>query len=376
MSEETATGLPEALVRELVALTEGPLDRPLDDARFDALAREVFEHQLATNPVYRRFCEARGVRPGKWPGWRDVPAVPTRAFRELDLISGPRDRVERIFRTSGTTGGTERRGRHSILSLDLYRALSVPWCVANLVPELAPGGAIPILSLIPSVDDAPDSSLATMVGFLLDAIGDPASVTLVRPERGIDDDALRLALDAFAGIEAPVLVVGTAFAWVHLIDRLDALGRAFTLPEGSRAMETGGFKGRSREVPRAHLYREIARVTGMPVDRIVNEYGMTELLSQFYEPVLREPGSPRRHLPPPWMRTRVLHPDTLAELPEGERGIVQHLDLANLGSVAAVLTEDLARAVGDGFEIVGRRPGAEARGCSLAMEELLEVGEG
>jgi hypothetical protein len=106
---------------------------------------------------------------------------------------------------------------------------------------------------------------------------------------------------------------------------------------------------------------------------------MTELLSQFYEPVLgkgREPSTVglanRYHRGPPWVRTLALDPMTLEEVVPEQPGILAHLDLANLGSVAAVLTEDLGRMVPGGFQLLGRDPGSEPRGCSLAMEDFLE----
>ena len=105
-----------------------------------------------------------------------------------------------------------------------------------------------------------------------------------------------------------VVVMGTAFAWVHWLDRVRDEGPGAPLPPGSRLMETGGFKGRSREVPRVELYRELSGALGIPVDRMVNEYGMTELLSQLYEPVLADEAptslEDRIHRPPPWLRVR------------------------------------------------------------------------
>jgi hypothetical protein len=367
--------LPEDLLRDLIALSEGPLDRPLPDDDFDGLARRVFAWQFASNPIYRVFCEGRGVTPDTWRGWEAIPAVPTRGFKELDLISGDPGRVERVFRTSGTSRGAGRRGRHHVPSLELYRRLSLPWLRANLLPDLEPGGRIRIIALVSEPARAPESSLSTMVGFAVDAFGDAGSAWVADPETGLDLAAATAALEAAEGEGRPTLLVGTAFAFVHLVDALDERGASFALPHGSRAMETGGFKGRSRTVAPDELYEGIARVTGVPAGRIVNEYGMTELLSQFWEPVLREGSDARRrHVAPPWMRTRILAPDTLHPAPAGAAGLLQHLDLANLGSVSAVLTEDTGRAVGDGFVVLGRTPGAEPRGCSLAMDELMGGG--
>lgn len=138
-------------------------------------------------------------------------------------------------------------------------------------------------------------------------------------------------------------------------------------------METGGFKGRGRAVPRDELYEAMSRATSVPVERIVNEYGMTELLSQLYEPVLTGESLGCGHIAPPWLQVRAVDPTTLRELPEGEAGLLTFFDLANAGSVAHILTEDFG-AVRDGRVFLeGRAAGAEPRGCSRAMDELMAV---
>ena len=173
----------------------------------------------------------------------------------------------------------------------------------------------------------------------------------------------------------PILLAGTAFAFVHWLDWLKERSAGFDLPPGSLIMETGGFKGRSRVLERSEFYASLSEAHGVPVEAIVNEYGMTELLSQFYDgPVAATSGGAleaRRHVPPPWVRTRVLDPNTLSAVPIGKPGLLCHYDLANAGSVMAVLTEDLGIAVDDGFRVLGRVQGAEPRGCSLAMDDLL-----
>lgn len=141
-------------------------------------------------------------------------------------------------------------------------------------------------------------------------------------------------------------------------------------------MDTGGFKGRSREVMREEMLRLYEEVLAIRAAFRVNEYGMTEMGSQFYDNTLRDRVlgrfRPRFKAIPHWVRTRILGPVTLEELPESEVGLMIHYDLANCGSVIAVETEDLGYRIDEGFEIVGRAPGAEARGCSLTVEELHE----
>lgn len=357
---------------DLIGVMGAGVVTPLPDADFDDLARRVSEHQWERNPVFARFCEARGVRPGSWSSWRTLPPVPARAFRERGLVSrGP---AQAVFRTSGTTGGAAARGEHRVPDLSLYHASLLPNFEAHLLPD---GARPPMISLIPSPREVPDSSLSHMIGVVETELTRETRY-FVDVDGRLDERGLRSTLGDAVGAGDPVLVVGTAFAFVHLLDALAARGTRLRLPDGSRVMETGGFKGRSRTVPREELYAAIDGRLGVPPRRIVNEYGMTELLSQFYEPVLT--GGPRLHRPPPWVRTRVLDPATLEPVPAGHEGLLCHFDLANLGSVCCLLTEDLGveppEAEGRGFRVRGRNPGAEPRGCSLAMDDLMTAVHG
>lgn len=355
-----------------VAFGEG-VAAPWPEARFNALALRVFRHQFAHGETYRRFCISRGVTPETVDHWTAVPSVPTSAFKYLDFATGS---TEASFVTSGTTRGRDRRGRHGVRSLALYRAACLPGVAAHLVPE---GGAIRILTLVPTGRDAPTSSLSVMLDFAIEALGAEGSRSFVHPAEGLDVAAFAEALSAAEGDGVPVWLAGTAFAFVHWLDAVDERRASpVCLPPGSRLMETGGFKGLSREVEKRSLYARMTEVFGIPDPWIVNEYGMTELLSQFYDGVVGDetrPDPPERiHRPPPWMRSRVVDPVTLAALPEGTTGILAHMDLANLGSVSAILTEDQGVAVeGGGFHLGRRLPGAEPRGCSRALDELLQA---
>ncbi len=196
----------------------------------------------------------------------------------------------------------------------------------------------------------------------------------------------------------PVNLFGTAFSFVHLLDHLANLSLHFELPAGSRVLETGGYKNRSRELPKAELHALIRRQLGIKAENIFCEYGVSELSSQAYATVrksgldgvfpLRDGGFPRRHgyagqdggqAPhrgdrggvdsafqfPPWARVRIISPETGEEVGEGETGLIRIFDLANVYSVAAIQTEDLGIRRGSGFELLGRAQLAEPRGCSL-----------
>jgi len=373
----------EALRAELLSVIAAGTGAALPDAEFDRLAREVFAHQFACNRPYRLFCERRGVSPETGGGWTEVPAVPTDAFKAAALVCGDPARIEEearrdradaraaaVFRTSGTTLGPGRRGTHYLPDLALYDAALRAGFAAHLLPE---GARMRMVSLVPRPEEAPDSSLSHMAGAVVADFGGGRGGWYVSPTGGIDHAGIETALREAEAAGEPVCILGTAFALVHWLDALREAGTRFRLPASSRLMDTGGFKGRSREVTREELYGTIGEVTGIPASWCVNEYGMTEMSSQFYDGVAGSAAAPadRLHAGPPWVRTQATDPETLRPLPHGEVGVLRHVDLANLHSVMAIQTADLGVTSPDGFRVLGRARGAEARGCSLAMDDLL-----
>ena len=375
---ETANAEPsfDRLVADLDGLFQRGVGQPLDDTAFNGWALPVFRWQFEHNTAFRGYCVGRGATPATVTSWEEVPAVPTGAFKRLRLLSTEEGREpEAVFHTSGTSR-TERRGEHLVASLGLYRSALLPAFRVHLLPD---GARLPVLALLPSPGDAPRSSLSYMIGAVGEEFGAEEGGWFAAPDGALEEDALMSAVEVAADTGGPVLIAATAFALAHWLDGLARDEVRFRLPEGSRVMETGGFKGRVRGVSREDLYRGVHERLGIPSNRVVNEYGMTEMLSQFYEPALtrlQASGvglSDRFHVGPPWVRTRILDPVSLALVPDGEPGLLCHHDLANLGSVACVLTEDMGVAVADGFRLLGRLPGAEPRGCSLAIEELLDA---
>ncbi len=259
-----------------------------------------------------------------------------------------------------------------MLDLQLYSAAALPNFKLHVLPDTA---RLPLLILGPPSELAPDSSLAWMLESLCDEFGTPESAFCVDGE-GLRLGDIREALERSETRGAPLALLGTAAAFAHLLDALEAEGRRFRLPLGSRAMETGGFKRREQEIGREEFYRTLMSRLGLPEHYCVAEYGMTEMCSQFYDNVLRERAwgrSPelRYKVVPPWVRTLVVDAETLEPLPEGRAGVLRHFDLANLDSVSAIQTDDLGVAGAGGFEILGRAVGAEQRGCSIAMDEWL-----
>ena len=317
---------------------------------FGALALDVHRFQVRWNRPLANFCAThREPR-----DWREIPAVPQSAFKRFALSVAPPEGVAKTFYTSGTTG--EGFGQHAFVSTRLYEeAVRAGWARLDL-PKVTH------FVLTPRPADAPHSSLAHMMSAL-----DPlASETIWCLEA---DGRLRTDLaDRLARIEAegkPVGMLGTALAFLNAFEQL-AAGR-FRLPAGSFAMETGGYKGSGRDIAKAELYARFGDFLDLRPDAVFNEYGMTELSSQFYTHGLERP-----HLGAPWLRALVLDPETGAEVAPGEAGVLRIFDLANLGSTLAIETQDLAIRRADGFDLLGRAPGAIPRGCSRQADEQLQ----
>lgn len=320
---------------------------------FAELALEVFAFQRAHNPPYRAFCDRRPpvMR------WEEIPAVPTSAFKEFAIASFPIATAVAEFHTSGTTTATA--GKHYFPSLELYDAASQPNFATHLLPD---GASLPVLALTSSPVDAPHSSLAHMLGVVA---GKDCEFFVERDTLLLERLTQRLCEMQWSS--QPVMLLGTAFAFVHLFDHLAET--RFDLPAGSRAMETGGFKGRSRTITKPELYRLFTQQLGIPAHHLVNEYGMTELSTQFYDATMRLGQQSDCKDVPPWARVAIIDPATGVPVPVGERGLIRVYDLANLWSALCIQTEDLGVAHADGtFEVVGRVAGAEVRGCSLNAE--------
>lgn len=345
---------------------------------FEELALELFALQYRYNAPYRRYCEAAGRTPGSVTDWRQVPAAPAAAFKEFDFSCLPLSRRTAMFCSSGTTRPVASRHYHCGESLALYEGSVLAGFRRHFGSNFER-----VLILIPPPAQAPHSSLAYMFAVVGRAWGRGQETWLGRVGQGgvweVDAPAALHQLEAAAGGGRPVLVLGTALAHLDLIAAGQAENARFKLPPGSAALETGGYKGRTRRLSRTELYWQIGSFLGIPQASIVGEYGMCELSSQAYdarpEALIRSaPNGPdaagdlnrRRFVFPPWARVRMISPETGAEVGEGQTGLIRVYDLANVYSVMAVQTEDLAVRHEDGFELVGRAAAAEPRGCSLA----------
>jgi len=338
----------------------------VSDEEFNALALRLFAHQFALNLPYQRFCQLRGKTPRLVKSWREIPAVPIDAFKEFTLSCIPAEDCERVFMTSGTTRG-EVKGRHHHPDLAVYDASML----RHFSEHFMQGDTrLPMGILFPTETLMQNSSLAHYLGLAIQHFGTTDSAYYL-DQNGLRTDALSEALQKAEQSNQAFALLGASYSFVHLLDELQARGLSFALPTGSRILDTGGFKGQSRDIPMEDFYAQLSATFGIDRRQCINMYGMTELSTQFYDAGNRSVPSVKRG--PHWMRSRLLDPMTGQEVARGERGVLAHTDLANFNSVTTILTEDVGIATDDGFVLLGRAQGAEAKGCSLAVEDFLKA---
>ena len=336
------------------------------DDGFDALALRLFAYQYANDEPYRRFCQRRGAMPRNVKRWSDIPAVPIDAFKELSLRSQPPALADRVFMTSGTTRG-DVKGRHHHPTLAVYDSSMT----RNFARRFMQGNdRLPMAILFPTETVLPNSSLAHYLALAVSEFGTPESRYFFGPQ-GLDSAGLCDALAQAERTGTPFAVLGATYSFVHLMDDLRQRGPTIRLPNGSRVLDTGGYKGQSRELPPDAFYAELSALLGIDRSQCINMYGMTELSTQFYD--AGNAVVPSVKSGPHWIRSRIVDPLSGRDVAAGERGILVHCDLANFNSVTTILTEDVGVAAGGGFLLLGRAEGAQAKGCSLAVEEFIKA---
>ncbi len=370
------------------------IDFPRPEA-FDALALAVFRYQFDHVPAYRQFCVARGRSPGNVTQISQIPAASTVAFKYAE-VRGPAEAVSHAaltFTTSGTTKGFTKRGRHLVPRAEIYRASAIAHLRRMLFPD---GRRLPMLALHPTADRMPESSLSTMLTWCIEEFA--AGATLCAATRSSVDTAAAINfLDAVSTRREPVCILGTTAASAALFTALAGRRRrTIKLVPGSRLMDTGGAKGQTIPLTPAEVVAHAHESLGIEPALVINEYGMTEMCSQLYDatpfnfptwpmdsavPPLdfgldSNPGSRnlpagfRVKLPPPWLRPSVIDPVTLAPLESGRVGLLAFFDLANVGSISALMTEDFGIVQDGAVAILGRAAAGGARGCALSIDEF------
>ena len=362
--------------REAVRAAVSGLIRDEPGAGFEETALAVFAYQYERIPVYRRFCDARDLPPSVVDHPDRIPAMPSDVFKH-PLLPLSENRSGRAFLSSGTTEGDSVRSRHFVECIDTYRDSALTHFDRMVMPD-APG-PMSIAVLGPTETTHPDSSLGCMFSWCVERHGNERTIETFDAGGRMDAETLLAWLEESAAATAPVLLLGLSSAFAELFALLRKKSLRLRLPADSRLVDTGGSKGGASVLSAKGLLKAAWKSLHIPAYLCVNEYGMTEMLSQFYDDALRSRFagdlSERAKVGPPWVRTTLVDPATLEPTPAGRPGLLRHLDLANWASISALQTLDIGKPRGRGFEITGRAVGAEARGCSALLSEIRSVSE-
>jgi hypothetical protein len=355
----------QQIINQLLTILQS---ETLSDDDFNQNALQLFAYQYTNNLPFRKFCQQKGKTIRTVKSWKDIPAVPINAFKEVSLTCTPPEKAERYFMTSGTTQGV--KGKHYHPTLQVWNLSMKTYFKQRFMKETE---KIRMGILFPTEEEMPNSSLARYLALAKQEFGTEESHYLLG-ENGIDLEKLIQELEQAEQSGEPYALLGASFSFVHLFEELAKIGRRFQLPPGSRILDTGGFKNQSKEWELDDFYQELSRVLGVQRKDCINMYGMTELSSQLYDAGNEQIPSVKSG--PHWLKTRIINPLTGVEVAEGERGVIVHCDLANFNSVTTILTEDLGMKVGEGFLLLGRVQGTEAKGCSIAVEEFIKAATG
>jgi phenylacetate-coenzyme A ligase PaaK-like adenylate-forming protein len=313
------------------------------EVQFTKIALDVFKHQFKNNKVYRSFCDLIHKHPSDVTKVEQIPFLPIQFFKTREVLSSLEE-IDEIFTSSGTTGRIT--SKHFVTDINLYKESYLKGFVHfyGNIEEYA------VLALLPNYLERNGSSLVFMVDDLIAKSKNAESGFYLN---NIDELAKKLIY--LEEKEQKILLIGVSFALLDLIEK-----HQFNL-KNTIVMETGGMKGRRKELIRKELHQLLQK--GFGVDEVHSEYGMTELLSQAYSK-----GSGVFETPP-WMK--ILARDTedaLTILPSGKAGGINVIDLANYNSCSFIATQDLGKVYeNETFEIIGRFDNSDIRGCNLMV---------
>jgi len=313
------------------------------EKQFTKNALHVFKHQFKNNKVYRSFCDLLYVHPSDIIKVEDIPFLPIQFFKTRKVLSSTEE-IQQQFTSSGTTGSTT--SKHLVTDITLYKE-SYLRGFHHFYGDIQ---EYVVLALLPNYLERKGSSLVYMVNDLIQKTKNAESGFYLN---NLDDLAQKLIKLDRSGQK--ILLIGVSFALLDLVEKYQ-----FNL-KNTTIMETGGMKGRRKELIRSELHAILSK--GFAVKEIHSEYGMTELLSQGYSK-----GNGIFETPP-WMKflTRDTE-DALTILDKGKTGGINVIDLANYNSCSFIATQDLGKVYNNNtFEIIGRFDNSDIRGCNLMV---------
>jgi phenylacetate-coenzyme A ligase PaaK-like adenylate-forming protein len=312
------------------------------ESDFESNALEVFQFQFENNPVYRSYCDLLYVHPADVKSISQIPFLPIEFFKTKKVVSSDK-KTQIIFKSSGTTGS--QVSKHYVTDLKLYEN-SFTQTFEHFF------GAIEdyvILGLLPSYLEREGSSLIYMVDYFIQK-------SKFRESGFYLNQLYELAemLNTLDQSGKKMLLIGVSFALLDLVEKYQ-----FSL-KNTIVMETGGMKGRRKELIRTELHDQLKQ--GFGISNIHSEYGMTELLSQAYSK-----GDGIFNCPP-WMKVLTRDTEDPLSIIYNQTGGINIIDLANINSCSFIATQDLGKVNNDGsFEVLGRFDSSDIRGCNLMV---------
>ncbi|MCK5824413.1 MAG: acyl transferase [Ichthyobacteriaceae bacterium] len=314
-----------------------------DSDKFKSIALDVFKYQAKHNLVYNQFINYLNIDVDKIQELNEIPFMPIEFFKSHEVVSGT-DEIKEVFLSSGTTG--MQQSKHFVSDTDIYEESYLKgfeYFYGNITDYV-------VLGLLPSYLERNGSSLIYMVDDLIKKSGHKESGFYLNDYDKLVENIIRLE-----NRKQKILLVGVSFALLDLLDEYNLDLRYTTI------METGGMKGRRKEMVREELHEIFTQ--GFGVEMIHSEYGMTELLSQGYSK-----GNGIFNCPP-WMKIMVRDTeDPFSYLSAGKSGGINVIDLANVNSCSFIATQDLGRVyANESFEVIGRFDNSDIRGCNLLV---------
>ncbi|MDX1921104.1 MAG: hypothetical protein SFU25_10265 [Candidatus Caenarcaniphilales bacterium] len=339
----------------------------LSEAEFNGLALALYSHQFEHNPTYQRLCRTQGLSKNI-EAWQQIPLVTTELYKSSILFSKEETQAAKLFFSSGTT--QENKSKHflsepelELYELSLWKSFSQAFLLEKDLNKFD------YFVLSESAQEKPNSSLIHMFECIRLKLNAPKNCYYFNDSH-LQQEALLKNLEQSIENQKPVLMVGSAFAFLQLIQSID---KVIILPKGSALMETGGFKGQHKEIPKAEFYEMLQQKLSLSQHSIVGQYGMSELNSQFYDSCFRlNSNDPQTRWKQalPWCRVRIVDPqDPKRKVQENESGLIAFYDLSNFDSCGFILTGDLGiKRSSERFELIGRASNLLPKGCSLNYE--------
>ena len=313
---------------------------------FENLAMDIFRFQAKENPIYQKYIKARGIDASQVFHLDEIPFLPIRFFKDWDVFCGKVGDFEGFYSSSGTTGTITSKHFYWSESWYLEHALRIFESFYGCIRDYH------VLALLPAYLERPGSSLVSMAKFFIEKSESKFSGFYL-----YNHDDLLITLDKLKSDPRKVLLLGVTFALLDLAES----GKKFNPMDNLIVMETGGMKGRRKEVIREEVH-EILR-NYFQVSAIHSEYGMTELMSQGYSM-----GEGKFSLPPS-LRVKLRDINDPLSWSNRSQGGINVIDLANFHSCSFIETQDLGKFDANGMlEVLGRFDNSEIRGCNLLVQ--------